>query len=1157
MVKTDDETNPVHLVHPVEKYVIQSMNQSTKRYGMSSGPSKGTRIYRKEPVMRQLFLGFVMMALAPLAICRGEGEVRILRHPHYHEGKLVFSYLGDLWVVNEDGSGLRRLTVHVERELYPRFSPDGRSVAFSSKRFGNYDVFVVPTEGGTPTRLTTYSNDDMVSCWTPDGSGIVFCGSQNADWRWMLFTVSAQGGLPKELGAGMGRDGTFSPDGKRFTFNRKSFRTWRKHYRGSWNADVWVMDMEKKSFRRLTNFEGQDAWPLWAATGEIYFASDRDGTMNLWKFPASVVESGEGEPVQVTFHKGAGVTHPSISSDGKVIVYECDFRLWKLKVGEATPQEIPLRFTSDTKDDPVTFPAFGGADEFDASPDGKRIVISAHGEIFTVPVEQGDVVRLTESPYRDRFPVYSPDGKKVAYVSDETGEDRIYVAAVDGSEREMIYPEDSLTYPYIWLDRFQLLWSPDGKKLAYCAHRSLFCYDLESKATRCLTTGKHGVIGDVLWSPDTKWIAYVTNQVTYHVDIFVVNVEEAKEYRLTDDPLDDLSPAFTPDGKKLVFGSNREGNGQVYVLPLTKEEYDPLDPVEREEAKKREEERKKEEQKKKEEEKKKKEEEAEKKEQAEKKEGEAEAKPDEKKAEEPTEKKEEEKKEEEKKEEKKPPEVKIDFDNLKRRVRQITKLSGEGLPGVLITADSERAIFRATEQRGTATVTVLYSIKLDGEELKELTTGDVQDMRLADNGNKLFFREGSGVFWMPVGGGQKKRVDFSVRVKVEREKELAQMFDEAWRAMRDGFYDPNMHGYDWNAIRAKYLAFLPQVVDSEELADLINEMIGEINASHTGAFPARGGSDYQTRCLGIEMTDDEQAGRYRISHIYKEGPADRDYVNLKVGDFVLAIDGKEVKAGDDYFSLLPHPLNKKVVLAVNDKPSFDASRKVRLPHISVGQQWDLWYEDWVRTRRETVEKLTDKRIGYVHIRGMNNQCLERFKKELVDNYTKEALIIDVRWNGGGNIDQQLLDVLERRPYQWWGPRPFGGKTKRPHEGFYGPKVVLINEASGSNAEMFPDGFRRLGLGKLVGTKTQGAVIGTGGYGLMDGSHIRMPSVAVYTETGEIMENFGVAPDIAVENTPEDDLADHDRQLETAVNELLKQIGEKKKEEEQAEKKQGE
>jgi len=380
------------------------------------------------------------------------------------------------------------------------------------------------------------------------------------------------------------------------------------------------------------------------------------------------------------------------------------------------------------------------------------------------------------------------------------------------------------------------------------------------------------------------------------------------------------------------------------------------------------------------------------------------------------------------------------------------------------------------------------------------------------------------------------------------------VFDEAWRATRDGFYDPQMHGYNWNAIRAKYLRLLPQVVDSEELADLINEMIGEINASHMGTYPPGGGSDYQTRRLGLELSADEEAGMYRVSHIYKEGPADKDYVNLKVDDYVLAIDGKELKVGDSYYTLLSHLLNEKVVLTVNDKPTPEGSRKVRIKHISLDQQQDLWYEHWVRTRREKVDKLSDERIGYLHIRAMDTRCLERFKKELVENYTKEALIIDVRWNGGGNIDQQLLDVLERRPYQWWGPRAFGGKTRRPQEGFYGPKAVLINESSGSNAEMFPDGFRRLGLGKLIGAKTQGAVIGTGSYHLMDGTRIRMPSVGVYTKTGEVMENYGVEPDIAVQNTPEDDLVDRDRQLERAVCELLEEIGEKKKEGEQAEKK---
>jgi tricorn protease len=1086
--------------------------------------------------MKRLFLGVCILVVGHVGFCEGQEEARILRHPHYHNGSIVFSYLGDLWIVAEDGTGLRRLTVHVARDLYPRFSPDGKWVAFSGRRFGSYDVFVIPTEGGSATRLTTHSNNDLVTSWTPDGASIVFSGSHSTGWRWTLFTVSLKGGMPQPLGCGMGRYGTFSPDGKKFAFNRQSFHTWRKHYRGSANADVWVMDTAEKSFRRLTDFEGHDAWPLWAATGEVYFASDRDGTMNLWKLPAAVVQGEKGDPVQVTSHKDAGVKYPSISNDGKVIVYECDFRLWKLNVGETQPVEIPLRFTSDTKDNPVTFAQYSGsADQFDVSPDGKRIVVSVHGEIFTAPVEEGDIARLTESPYRDRHPVYSPDGKKVAFISDETAEDRIHIVPSDGGQKQMLYPEESLTYAYVWADSFQVLWSPDGKKLAYCAERGLFSLDLDKQETRRLATGEHGVIRDATWSPDGQWIAYVTNRVTYADDVYVVNVEDAKEYCLTEDPLDDLSPVFTPDGKKILFVSKRDGDSQVYLLPLIKEEYDPLDPVERELAKKKEEEKKKEEPEKKEE---KGEKEKPEDHEAEKTEGKPEEKPEEKK---PEDVKKEEEEEEKKKEEEKLPEVKFDFDNLKRRIRKVTRISGGVSPGLLVTSDSQRVIFRAVQQRGETSVPVLYSIQLDGEELKELTTGPVTDMRLADNGKKIFFREGGSVSWMPVGGGQKKRVDFSVGVKIDRDKELAQMFDEAWRAMRDGFYDPKMHGYNWNAIRAKYLRLLPQVVDNEELADLINEMIGEINASHTGAYASGEGSTYQTRQLGIELSPDNDAGRYKVSHIYTEGPADKDYVKLAVGDYLLAIDGKEVRAGDDYFGILNHPLNKKVVLTVNDKPSPEGSRNVRIEHISSGEHADLWYEDWVRTRRRKVDELSDGRIGYLHIRAMIPPCLERFKKELVENYTKEALIIDVRWNGGGLIDQQLLDVLERKPYQWWGPRAFGGKTERPQEGFYGPKVVLINQSSGSNAEMFPDGFRRLGLGKLIGTKTGGAVIGTGSYHLMDGSRIRMPRVGVYTWTGEVMENYGVPPDIAVENTPEDDLADRDRQLETAVHELLQQI----------------
>ena len=373
------------------------------------------------------------------------------------------------------------------------------------------------------------------------------------------------------------------------------------------------------------------------------------------------------------------------------------------------------------------------------------------------------------------------------------------------------------------------------------------------------------------------------------------------------------------------------------------------------------------------------------------------------------------------------------------------------------------------------------------------------------------------------------------------------MFDDAWRTMKYRFYDAAMHGKDWDAMRAKYQPLVEFVGDRQELLNIVNEMIGELNASHTGAAPpprGREGAGVSTAHLGIELQDDA-AGRYKVTHVYEDGPSDKDWVKVNVGDYLIAINGKPVKTGDNYWQMLNHRLNRKVEVTFNNKPSEDGAWKTRIEPVTGGAYSQLRYERWVKDRRALVDKLSNGRIGYLHIQSMNQPSLRRFEKELRENHNKEAIIIDERWNGGGNIEQELLAILVQREYQIWQPRGTEA-TGRPFAGFFGPKVVVQNWRSASNSEMFPAGFRALGLGKVIGTPTTGAVIGTGSYSLIDGSTVRTPGVGVYLadKNRTNMENYGVKPDILVENTPEDNLAGRDRQIEVAVQELLKEIGSK-------------
>ena len=389
-------------------------------------------------------------------------------------------------------------------------------------------------------------------------------------------------------------------------------------------------------------------------------------------------------------------------------------------------------------------------------------------------------------------------------------------------------------------------------------------------------------------------------------------------------------------------------------------------------------------------------------------------------------------------------------------------------------------------------------------------------------------------------------MNFVAKVRIENPSEWAEMFDDAWRTMKYRFYDPEMHGRNWDSMRAKYQPLVEYVGERQELLNIINEMIGELNASHTGAAPGPGGrGGVSTAHLGVELEADDAAGRYRVTHVYENGPADKDWVKLSKGDYLIAIDGKPVKSGDNYWAFLNNRLNRRLTLTVNRTSGVEGAWQTRIEPISSGAYSQLRYERWVTTRREMVDKLSGGRIGYLHIQAMNQPSLRRFEKEIRENRGKEALIIDQRFNGGGNIEQELLAILVQRQYQIWQPR--GTESSgRPFAGYFGPKVVLQNWRSASNAEMFPAGFRELGLGKVIGTPTMGAVIGTGSYSLIDGSTVRTPGVGVFLadQKRTNMENYGVQPDILVENSPEDNLAGKDRQIETAVQELLKELGRK-------------
>ena len=1083
-----------------------------------------------EKQLRDFCIGVLSIFLLLCAIAPAFGrEAKLVRYPHYWNGRVTFSYLGDIWVADEDGRNVQRLTVNRARDVYPRFSPDGKWIAFSSDRNGNLDVFIIPSTGGTVKQLTSHSADDTVLNWTPDGRSILFSSQRGEGFMPQLYTVSVDGGMPVSAGVDMGVQASYSPDGRRIAYNQKAQTYWRKYYRGSYQSDVIIADVAAKKFTNVTDFNGLDSWPMWARDGFIYFVSDRDGNglTNIWR----ASENG-GKAERITTFQTGDVRWPAISADGKTIVFEHDFGIEKLDV--ASKKLTPLKFDigAETTENLSEVRDFNSqTDDFDLAPNSRRIAFSIHGEIFTAPVDEGDLRQITDSPARDRNVSYSPDGKWLSFISDRSGREELYVVAVDGAgEPQKLSDLDALKNGYNW--------SPDSTQMAYTASDGkMRVVGVSGKDTKELSSSRYGNIGTPVWSPDSKWLAFSKSDITRTTDIYLIPATGGEEKKVTFESFGESNPRFSVDGRKLFFTRNDstgQGGGtpsvQLYSVTLEHLDRDPDDPEERADAEAA---------------------------QTDSAAGDASNRRPAGAQRQPS----------------KP--VNVDWAGLKRRTKQLTR-SSTPVTDYATAPDGHTLVFATVETAGTTNVPVIYSIQDDGRRLTRITSGGapggeagqdqpqgggfgggISGLTVSRDSRTLFFRERENVYSVPLpagaagaggssaGGAARRRINFTAKVRVERPAEWAEMFDDAWRTMKYRFYDPKMHGYDWDAMRAKYRPLVDYVGDRQELLNIVNEMIGELNASHTGAAPPPGGREpgaAATGHLGLDLEPDATAGRYRVTYIYEDGPADKDWVKVKVGDYLIAIDGKPVKAGDEYWQLLNYRLNRKVAVTFNDKSAEDGSWRTRIEPMSMGNFSTLRYERWVKERRATVDKLSGGRIGYIHIRAMDQPSLRRFEKEIREFRSKEAMVIDQRWNGGGNIEQELLAILVQRQYEIWEPRGTEA-TGRPFAGFFGPKIVLQNWRSASNAEMFPAGFRALGLGKVVGTPTMGAVIGTGSYSLIDGSTVRTPGVGVFLADSKRtnMENYGVQPDIMVDNSPADNLAGIDRQLETAVAEMMKEL----------------
>lgn len=1063
---------------------------------------------------KKLILSLLALAGVP-ALMMATDDARLLRFPATNGNEIVFSYAGDLYKVPVTGGEAQRLTSHVGYEMFPRFSPDGKTIAFTGQYDGNTEVFTMPSTGGEPLRVTytaTNKRDDLgdrmgpnniVMTWTPDGSRIVYRNRISDGFSGKLYTVDKEGGLSEVIPLPEGGFCSYSPDGKRLAYNRvmREFRTW-KYYKGGMADDIWIYDPEKKSVENITDNVAQDIIPMWIGD-EIFYISDRDRTMNIFVYNTKTKQTSK-----VTHFTEYDVKFPS--ANGNMIVFENGGYIYKMDAVSKKPEKVNIELTSDNiyarselKDGSKYIT------EASISPDGERIVITSRGEVFNLPVDKGVTKNITRSPgQHDREAQWSPDGKQIAYISDGTGETELYLQDATGSEPVQLTKNND-TY----IRSFE--WSPDSKTIVYTDRKNRI--NLLDVATRQVTQAVQdpmAEIRDVTFSPDSKWLTYSRPANNEYSIIYVYNIADKKEYPVTDKWYDSGSPVFSNDGKYLVFSSARDFNptygslewnhvynnmGGVYLALLSKDTPSPFL----------------------------------------KKDAQVAVKEDKAKKEEP-------KKDAKKETTSETSVVKIDVEGLSDRIIQLP-LAGSRYFNFYANGNKVYYFGRGG--------TKVYDL----EKQKEDVVADGATMSVTPGSKKALFYKGGEFYVTDIPSGKadlSEAVNLSnMKIITDYPKEWAQIFDEAWRAYRDGFYVENMHGVDWKAIKEKYAVLLPYVKTRLDLNYVIGEMIGELNCGHAYVNPGEldRPERIQTGLLGAEISRDK-SGFFRLEKILSGASWSRDLrspltepgIEAKAGEFIVAIDGVPTNSVKDMYSLLVGKAGVPTELSLNSKPQLAGARKIVISPLE--EEYSLYHYNWIQDNIKKVDKATNGRVGYIYIPDMGVEGLNEFSRYFYPQLDKEGLIIDDRANGGGNVSPMILERLSREPYRLTMRRGSNHIGTVPDAVQVGPKVCLINKYSASDGDLFPWGFRALGLGKLIGTRTWGGIVGiSGSLPYMDGTDIRVPFFTSYDpKTGQwIIENHGVDPDILIDNDPIKEWNGEDQQLNKAIEEVLKDLQNRK------------
>lgn len=1049
----------------------------------------------------------IIALIAAASIAQASTEGRLMRFPDVYNDTIAFTYAGDIWLVPLEGGIARKVTSHAGNEYISKFSPDGKWIAFSASYDGNTDVYVMPSEGGEPKRLTYHPGPDIVLDWTPDGKSVIFRSPREAvTGRYLgAFSVPAAGGTPEALPMQETGLASPSPDGTKYAYNRMPTENaaW-KRYRGGLQSFISFYDLKTNRYWEMDRDNSAYLWPMWV-DNRVFYANDSDGTYNLYSYDVNTKARKK-----LTNFKDFDMKWPSYGT-GK-IVYEQDGKLWTYDVSSGAIKNVPVRILSDLVDTrPYRLGVGNQIRDFSLSPNGVRVATEARGELFSVPVKEGLTYNISSTPgARERYPRWSPDGKWILFASDRTGEYEFYLQKSDMSGDWTQLTFGSAKF------KNSPTWSPDSKKFFYTdAGNRLYVFDVETKKDSFVGYSEYSAYGDAVWSPDSKWLAYTKTDSTDFGRIYLYSLETKKETPIGDKIFSDQNPVFDAESKYLYFVSIRDFNPQfgifelqfnmvngqrIYGYTLSKETPSPFAPK-----------------------------------------NEMEKLPDEKPAEEkkPDEKPQELKKEEPKKE------PSWDLEDMADRVF-VLPLPPAGSYRLVASAPG-----RLLYMSGSSVNVFDFNAKRSQTIIENVGGIDVTPKM-----DKLAYLAGNTLGVITMQPGQQPgagRVSTSdMDTTVDPRAEWKQSYWEAWRYERDYYWAPNMGGIDWKAIGNKYAAWLPYIGHRSDLDYLLRELLGELSTGHAYVIGAPSapmrfvpvgllGADYENTAAGVRFKKVFRGENWESA---RRAPLNEPGMNVKEGDYLIAIDGERVRPGTSVEKLLLGKADRLVEITVNSAPSEVGARKLLVR--TIGDEGELRYSEWVEGRRKYVLQKTGGRVGYVHVPSTGMDGVIEFHKMFYPQVDKDGMIVDERYNSGGYIPDFFVEKLARKPLVYWTPRDMAD-FRSPGAAVLGPKVMLINHYGGSGGDAFPYFFKKLKVGPVIGTRTWGGLVGIfGGRDLMAGGAVTVPQFAVWDvdENGNaqwVVENIGVSPDIRVDNTPDQVWLGKDPQLDKAIEVIMEEL----------------